>query len=95
MLPKLNALNYEVDWVYYSYLEHKIWFQNINNYDNIFESLKQEITYAIKKYLSVLFIEYNVEKFKSVANDFWDIVHKQEEKLEEIYKYLISLHKNI
>lgn len=93
MIPKLNDLDYQLDWVTYSFKEHKIWFDDIVDYTDTLTKYKQEDLIIIKKYLSILFIEHDLEKFKKVENLFWNHFKNREGQLKNIYQYLISLHK--
>lgn len=92
MLPRLASLDYELDWVTYSVAEHEIWYKNIKDFKTQLKMMKEEDLEIIKKYLGILFIDNDLEKFKSVENDFWNHFIKREVKLKEIYDYLISLH---
>ena len=93
MIPKLNELDYQLDWVTYSFDEHRIRFDNIRDYSMILSQYKAEDLEIIKKYLSILFVEHNSEKFKICENDFWKHFKNRKQQLKEIYQYLISLHK--
>jgi len=93
MLPKLNALDYQLDWVTYSYEEHKIWYDSIDDFTDELKKLKVQDLQIIKRYLGVLFIEHNLSKFKVMEPEFWEHFHGREVRLKEIYDYLISLHK--
>lgn len=93
MIPKLNALDYQLDWVTYSFIEHKIWFDNIVDYTKVLEEYKKEDLFVIKKYLGILFIQHDLEKFKNEEKFFWEHFHNRELQLKAIYQYLISLHK--
>lgn len=92
MLPRLIELQYELDWVTYSYMEHKIWYDNTRDFSDELKKLKEVDLSVIKKYLSILFIEFNVSKFKTVENEFWQHFIDNEEHLKNIYEYLIGLH---
>ena len=46
------------------------------------------------KYLSILFEEYNLNRFKKVEEEFWRYFKNQEIILKNIYEELIELHKN-
>lgn len=95
MLPRLNKLDYELDWINYSYEEHKIWYnEKVINYDSYFIKKKQENLAIIKKYLKILFVEYDLNKFKKIENEFWIFFENQQEELKKIYDSLILLHKN-
>ncbi|MFQ6871206.1 B12-binding domain-containing radical SAM protein [Romboutsia timonensis] len=94
MIPKLNKLDYELDWVTYSMLEHEIWYKDIKRYSDKLAELKKKDIDVIKKYLSILFIEFNLEKFKKVEDKFWQHFINEEHVLKEIYDYYISLHNN-
>lgn len=93
MIPKLNELDYQLDWVTYSFQEHQIWFNNIRDYSAVLSRYKSEDLLVIKKYLSILFIEHNLKKFKKCEKAFWQHFKNRENQLKEIYQYLISLHK--
>lgn len=92
MLPKLKQIQYELDWVTYSMLEHEIWFKDIKDYSGVLEELKKDNIDIIKKYLGILFIEFDIEKFKNVEDEFWSYFTNQEHTLKKIYDYYISLH---
>lgn len=92
MLPKLNLIQYELDWVMYSYEECKVWCTDIKDYDEIFSKFKQEDFEVIKNYLGILFIEHDLEKFKFIEQQFWKHFLDRQAPLKEIYDYLIELH---
>ena len=92
MVPRLNALDYHLDWVTYSYLEHKIWYSNIPNYDKRLQELKQINLNVIRRYLSILFIQHDLKAFINVADEFWNHFESLELELEKIYSSLVSLH---
>lgn len=92
MIPKLNKINYEIDWVTYSYEEHIIWYDNVEDLKKELQEYKKEDLLVIKKYLSILFIENNLYDFMQVEDKFWEHFHHREIRLKEIYDYLISLH---
>lgn len=93
MIPKLNKIEYQLDWVNYSFEEHKIWFDEIIDYSDVLRKYKEEDLFIIKKYLSILFVEHNLEKFRNLENCFWEHFQNRERLLKPIYQYLISLHK--
>jgi hypothetical protein len=74
-------------------MEHDIWYDNITDYTERLAILKEENLNIIKNMLSILFIDFNVNKFKDIENDFWNYFKNQEYELKEIYDYFISLHK--
>lgn len=94
MIPTLKKIEYDVDWVTYSYLEHKIWYENIICFDDELEIMRKKSLNLIRKYLSIIFIDHDIQKFDSIKNDFWNYFFEQENRLKEIYSYLISLHRN-
>ena len=94
MLPKLSTFDYELDWIYYSYQEHKIWYKQVKDYSKLLDNMKKENLEIIKKYLSILFEEYNLNKFKKVEKEFWSYFRNQEIILKNIYEELIELHRN-
>lgn len=94
MLPKLSSFDYELDWIYYTYLEHQIWYEKAKNYSKVFDKMKTENLEIIKKYLSILFEENNLDKFKKVEEEFWSYFKNQEIILKNIYEELIELHRN-
>lgn len=93
MIPKLNALDYQLDWVTYSYEEHKIWYDDIEDFTDELNKFKAEDLQIIERYLGVLFIEHDLNKFKTIEPDFWEHFSRREVRLKEIYDYLILLHK--
>ncbi|MEG1313112.1 MAG: radical SAM protein [Bacilli bacterium] len=92
MIPRLNSLDYELDWVTYSVLEHEIWYENIKDYRPMLEKYKNEDFEIIKTYLSILFIDNDLDRFKSVEDKFWAHFIEREKDLKMVYDYLISLH---
>jgi len=94
ILPKLSTFDYELDWIYYSYQEHKIWYKQVKDYSKLLDNMKKENLEIIKKYLSILFEEYNLNKFKKVEEEFWSYFRNQEIILKNIYEELIELHRN-
>lgn len=92
MLPKLRQLDYELDWVTYSAMEHEVSHKNIRNYRPALAQRKIEDAKWIKEHLKYLFIDFDVESFKKVEKEFWDYFKDEETFLREIYDYYISLH---
>lgn len=92
MLPVLRTINYELDWVIYSMMEHEIWYKNINDYKSILLKQKKIDAKWIRDKLSFLFIEFNVDEFRKVEQEFWNHFRNEEVLLKEIYNYYISLH---
>ena len=92
MLPKLNMVQYELDWVIYSYKECKIWCKDIVDFEADFQVFQEEDFEVIKKYLGILFIEHDLGKFISVEEEFWNHFLNRQEPLKKIYDYLIALH---
>lgn len=92
MVPHLNSLDYHLDWVTYSYLEHKIWYSQTPNYDDRLRLFKKENLDVIKKYLSILFVQHDVDAFREVEHEFWEHFEKREEELSQIYSSLVDLH---
>lgn len=92
MLPKLARIEYELDWITYSMLEHQIWYKNLKDYSKQLYKQRKEDIEVIRKYLGILFFEFDVEKFKLVETEFWNHFYNEEAMLKEIYDYYISLH---
>lgn len=92
LIPKLVKLDYELDWVTYSYYEHKIWYDNIMDISDWLEKKKQENLEVIYKYLGKLFLRHDLVAFKNVEEEFWGFFEKQQGELKEIYDWLIELH---
>lgn len=92
MIKKLNAIDYELDWVYYSYNECKIWYEKIIDLTEELEQYKKEDFFIIKEYLSILFLEQNLDKFISVEDKFWKHFQDRQSRLKDIYDYLIDIH---
>lgn len=96
MLPKLRLLDYELDWVIYSAMEHEISHSDkIMNYRPLLEKQKEKDALWIKKHLKYLFVDFNINKFKLVEDKFWDYFKQEEIMLKKIYEHYISLHWNI
>ena len=92
MVPILRNLDYELDWIIYSMMEHEIWYPHIVDYRSILMKKKKEDAAWIRDKLSILFVEFDVNKFKTVAEEFWRFFHEEEKLLKKIYDYYISLH---
>ena len=92
MVPLLRNLDYELDWIIYSMMEHEIWYDDIRDYRKILLAKKKEDAAWIRDKLSFLFVDFDVERFKTVAEEFWRFFHEEEKLLKEIYDYYISLH---
>ena len=92
MVPRLNALDYHLDWVTYSYLEHKIWYSQTPDFGKRLQELKQINLDTIRRYLSILFFEHNLNAFIEVAEQFWQHFENLEPELEHIYSSLVALH---
>ena len=92
MLPRLRNLDYELDWVTYSAMEHEVSYSDIRNYRPALAERKIQDAKWIKEHLKYLFIDFDVEAFKRVEEAFWEYFKKEEDFLREIYDYYISLH---
>jgi len=92
MLNKLNQIDYELDWVCYSYEECKIWYDDIVDFTDELNRYKDEQFSIIQKYLGILFFEQDLEKFVAVEEQFWSYFYNSQKRLKEIYDYLISIH---
>ena len=73
-------------------MEHEIWYPDLTDYREFLMQKKKEDAAWIKRKLSLLFIDFDVNSFKKVANDFWEYFYEEEKILKEIYDYYISLH---
>lgn len=91
MLKKLKEIQYETDWIIYSYMEHQIIY-DIDDLSEQLRHIKNEDLRVIKKYLSVLFVEHNLDKFKQLEGLFWKHFISQQSQIKNIYKYLLSKH---
>ena len=91
MLARLKEIQYETDWIIYSYMEHKILY-NIDDLSEELNEIREKDFDVIKKYLSILFVEHNIEKFRKVEEEFWGHFLEQQERIKNIYQYLISQH---
>ena len=94
MIPVLEKIEYDIDWMTYYYWEHKIWYEHILDFDNEFEIMRQKSLDQIRKYLSIIFVDHDIKAFDSVKNEFWEYFFEQEKRLKEVYSYFISLHRN-
>lgn len=92
MIPRLNQLDYQLDWVTYSFKEHKIWFPSVTDYAHELEQYRLEDAAVIKHGLAWLFLHWDLEKFKSIEAEFWGHFQSREERLKQIYDDLIALH---
>lgn len=92
MVPKLRKLDYELDWIIYSMMEHEIWYPDLRDYRKFLMQKKKEDAAWIKRKLSLLFVDFDVNSFKKVSDDFWKYFYEEEKILKEIYDYYISLH---
>lgn len=91
MLERLKEIQYETDWIIYSYMEHCILY-DIEDYSKELANIKEKDLSVIKKYLSILFTEHNLEKFKKEENKFWDHFLSQQERIKTIYRSLMKKH---
>lgn len=92
MLPRLGKIDYELDWVMYSEMEHEVCYPDRKFYRMILEKQKEKDALWIKEHLKILFEEFSVEKFKKSEEEFWDYFKKEEDLLRPIYEKLIKLH---
>lgn len=92
MLPRLGKIDYELDWVMYSEMEHEVCYPDRKFYRMILEKQKEKDALWIKEHLKILFEEFSVEKFKKSEEEFWDYFKKEEDFLRPIYEKLIKLH---
>ena len=93
MLPRLRKVDYELDWVTYSAMEHEICYPDrVINYRPVLEAQKEKDAIWIRRHLKVLFEEFSVEKFKKIEDEFWDYFKDEENVLRSIYEHHISLH---
>ena len=93
MVPRLNKLDYHLDWVTYSFLEHRLWYDNTPDYSEILYQYKKEDLMIIQKYLSILFCEHDLKKFEACSSDFWQHFQNREADLSEMYHSLVALHR--
>ncbi len=91
MLEKLKEIQYETDWIIYSYMEHCILY-DIEDYSEELADIKENDLSVIKKYLSILFAEHNLEKFKKEENKFWGHFLAQQDRIKTIYRKLMKKH---
>ena len=92
MIPKLKDIQYETDWIIYSFMEHQILYEDLNDFSKELNIIKQKDFLVIKKYLSILFIEHDLEKFKSFENEFWNHFLEQQEHIKKVYRCLVNMH---
>lgn len=91
MLEKLKEIQYETDWIIYSYMEHCILY-DVEDYSEELARIKEKDLSVIKKYLSILFAEHNLEKFKKEESKFWNHFLSQQERIKKIYRSLMKKH---
>lgn len=93
MIPRLRKLDYELDWVTYSAMEHEVCHaENLIDYRPILEKQKEKDALWIKEHLGLLFEDFDVGAFENVEEDFWNYFENEEKLLKMIYEYYISLH---
>lgn len=94
MQPKTFDISYEVDDVYHTYLDCKVWNNSNDGYLEILNEMKLKDFEIIKKYLSILFVEFDIEKFRKVENNFWNHFEQNQNKLREIMAYINALYRS-
>lgn len=92
LVPRLRNLNYELDWVTYSMLEHEVWYDDLKDYRKLLAQQKKKDAEWIEKYLGILFRDFNVNLFKQVESEFWAYFVEEENILKEIYDYYVAQH---
>ena len=93
MLPRLREVDYELDWVTYSEMEHEVCYKDkVINYRVLLDEQKEKDAIWIKEHLKVLFEEFSVERFKQIEDEFWNYFKEEEKILKKIYDHHISLH---
>lgn len=90
MIPRLSDIQYETDWIIFNYMERRILY-SFNECENILKEIKKKDFEVIKKYLSILFLEHDVDKFKTVAEEFWSHFLSQQNLIKSIYQKMIRL----
>lgn len=90
MVPRLFDIQYETDWIIFTFMEHNIVY-GFDEYRNDLQAIKNEDFKVIKKYLSILFVEHDVDKFKIVAEEFWSHFLNQQNKIKMIYEKMIRI----
>lgn len=91
--PRTFEINYETDDVLHSYLDCSIWSSIDNQYLKTLKKMKSEDFKVIKKYLSILLNQADVEAFQAVEEQFWEHFRQNQVHLEFIMKYLDTLYK--
>ena len=93
MIPKLGQLDYELDWVTYSVMEHEICYpEKMQGYREKMNKQKKRDIKWIQEHLKLLFVDFDVCAFEKVEDEFWDYFKKEEELLKSTYDYIIKLH---
>lgn len=93
MLPKLRVLDYELDWVTYSAMEHEVCHADeVIDYRPALKQQKDKDALWIREHLKLLFVDFDVDAFKKVEEEFWDYFKQEEPFLKNIYNHYISLH---
>lgn len=91
MIERLKEIQYETDWIIYSYMEHCILY-DVEDYSKELANIKETDLHIIKKYLSIIFVEHNIEKFKKKEDEFWAHFSAQQERIKSIYHSLMKKH---
>lgn len=93
--PKTFDIAYEVDDVLQAYLDCSVWKTIDTKYLNELKEMKKKDLCIIKKYLSILFIEFDTAKFKAVENVFWNHFIQNQNRLKEIMNYIKSKYRPV
>ena len=90
MLPRLADIQYETDWIIFTFLEHRIIY-GFNDYENELQLIRQNDFAVIKKYLSLIFINNDLNRFKEIEDQFWAHFLQQQQQIKKIYEKMIRL----
>ena len=91
MVPKFDKIIYHLDWVIYNTKEYCWCYEDLPDFSEELHQYQREDVEFLKKYLSILFVDYNVAGFRKVADEFWGHFYSREVRLKEIHDVIIEL----
>lgn len=88
--PKLLELRYETDTITEMYREHQVLYPNDASFDDEIRTIREQDLSVIKKYLGILFRDFDIDRFKRVETEFWDHFASRQDDLRRICDALLK-----
>lgn len=94
MLPRVRNLDFEFDWLYSFFLECKKINPDAAMYTQEFNKLKREQLKKLKDYFYILFVENDINKAKSLVEDFLLFFEHLQPQFAKLHRGLLELYIN-